>query len=320
MSKISVIVPIYNAEAYLNRCLDSIINQTYSDLEIILINDGSTDNSLDICLEYASKDKRIVVYNQTNKGISKARNKGIELATGDYIGFVDSDDIISPRMYETLYNLMTDEKCLIAGCQYTKFTSSCNFKEDKNYISYTKEEALKKNLNEEISNFLWDKLIKEELFNDIKFKENMIFEDLDVIYRLIGKVDKIVISDSILYGYFQREDSYVHTYSYEKIINYLNVYKDKYDYLIIEYPNLKEELNKNRIFNIFVLFRNIVLSRNKEYLKDAKVILEHKMLKKLIKDTKYDFSFIKNFLIKILSINVNLFYLIASMFYKIKEG
>ena len=134
MSKISVIVPIYNAEAYLNRCLDSIINQTYSDLEIILINDGSTDNSLDICLEYASKDKRIVVYNQTNKGISKARNKGIELATGDYIGFVDSDDIISPRMYETLYNLMTDEKCLIAGCQYTKFTSSCNFKEDKNVI------------------------------------------------------------------------------------------------------------------------------------------------------------------------------------------
>ncbi len=171
MSKISVIVPIYNAEAYLNRCLDSIINQTYSDLEIILINDGSTDNSLDICLEYASKDKRIVVYNQTNKGISKTRNKGIELATGDYIGFVDSDDIISPRMYETLYNLMTDEKCLIAGCQYTKFTSSCNFKEDKNYISYTKEEALKKNLNEEISNFLWDKLIKEELFNDFKLKE-----------------------------------------------------------------------------------------------------------------------------------------------------
>ena len=166
MSKISVIVPIYNAEAYLNRCLDSIINQTYSDLEIILINDGSTDNSLDICLEYASKDKRIVVYNQTNKGISKTRNKGIELATGDYIGFVDSDDIISPRMYETLYNLMTDEKCLIAGCQYTKFTSSCKFKEDKNYISYTKEEALKKNLNEEISNFLWDKLIKEELYKE----------------------------------------------------------------------------------------------------------------------------------------------------------
>ena len=148
----------------------------------------------------------------------------------------------------------------------------------------------------------------------------MIFEDLDVIYRLIGKVDKIVISDSILYGYFQREDSYVHTYSYEKLINYLNVYKEKYDYLISEYPNLKEELNKNRIFNIFVLFRNIVLSKNKEYLKDAKVILEHKMLKKLIKDTKYDFSFIKNLLIKILSINVNLFYLIASILYKIKEG
>ena len=100
---ISVIVPVYNVKNYLEKCLDSIINQTYKNLEIILINDGSTDESLDICYMYEKKDKRIKVYNQENHGLSYTRNRGIELARGKYIGFVDSDDVISPFMYEFLY-------------------------------------------------------------------------------------------------------------------------------------------------------------------------------------------------------------------------
>ncbi len=100
---ISVIVPVYNVKNYLEKCLDSIINQTYKNLEIILINDGSTDESLDICYMYEKKDNRIKVYNQENHGLSYTRNRGIELARGKYIGFVDSDDVISPFMYEFLY-------------------------------------------------------------------------------------------------------------------------------------------------------------------------------------------------------------------------
>ena len=100
---ISVIVPVYNVKNYLEKCLDSIINQTYKNLEIILINDGSTDESLDICYMYEKKDNRIKVYNQENHGLSYTRNRGIEIARGKYIGFVDSDDVISPFMYEFLY-------------------------------------------------------------------------------------------------------------------------------------------------------------------------------------------------------------------------
>ena len=105
---ISVIVPVYNVKNYLEKCLDSIINQTYKNLEIILINDGSTDGSLDICYMYEKKDNRIKVYNQENHGLSYTRNRGIELARGKYIGFVDSDDVISPFMYEFLYKAINE--------------------------------------------------------------------------------------------------------------------------------------------------------------------------------------------------------------------
>lgn len=318
MDKISVIVPVYNAEKYLKRCLDSIINQTYKNLEIILINDGSNDSSLEICKEYEKKDKRIFVYNQKNKGISYTRNRGIELSSGKYISFVDSDDVISLRMYEILHNLIIKENVKIAECKYINFNKKCEFKENNNYNVYFDLDILKENLKENISNFLWNKLILKELFVGVKFKENIIFEDQDVIYKLLEKTNKVIISDSVLYGYFQRDDSYIHTYSYKKLINYINVYSEKHNYLLQKYPSLKKALNECYIYNIFILYRNIVLAQNKKWLKDKNVILERKKLKKFLKETKINFSFIKNILIKILNFNDYLFYIISSFLYKIK--
>ncbi len=120
MPKISIIVPVYNVENYLKKCLDSIVNQTFKDIEIILINDGSTDNSLNICKEYAKKDHRIRLINKPNGGLSSARNVGIDLSTGEYLGFVDSDDWIALNMYEKLYNLCKIFNADISQCKYIR--------------------------------------------------------------------------------------------------------------------------------------------------------------------------------------------------------
>ena len=114
--KISVIIPVYNTELYLRRCLESVINQTYTNLQIIIIDDGSTDNSLKICTEYAQNDNRLIVYSQNNSGVSAARNKGLDMATGDYIAFVDSDDFIENDMFAKLLNTMVNNEADIIVC------------------------------------------------------------------------------------------------------------------------------------------------------------------------------------------------------------
>ena len=121
MPAISVIVPIYNVEPYLSQCLDSIISQTLADIEIICVNDGSTDNSLQILQKYAAQDNRIKIINQPNQGLSAARNSGIDVATGEFIGFVDSDDYIAPDFYETLYTVAKKYKANIAASNIIKF-------------------------------------------------------------------------------------------------------------------------------------------------------------------------------------------------------
>ena len=118
MEKISIIIPIYNVKEYLKRCVDSVLNQSYKNIEVILIDDGSTDGSEKICDEYAKKDKRVVVVHQKNSGVSASRNKGIELATGKYIGFVDSDDYIHKDMFEKLYNSLISTSSSISMCNY----------------------------------------------------------------------------------------------------------------------------------------------------------------------------------------------------------
>ena len=134
--KISVIVPIYNAEDYLLKSISAISCQTYKNLEIILIDDGSTDGTLKICQEFAQKDDRIKVYTQKNKGVASARNKGISVATGDYIAFVDSDDVISFDMYEILVDLINTTGSQIVGCHYSKFQKKPGFTRDEKYKIY----------------------------------------------------------------------------------------------------------------------------------------------------------------------------------------
>ena len=313
MKKISVIVPIYNVEAYLERMLESLINQTYKNLEIILIDDGSTDSSAKICDKYKKKDKRIVVMHKKNEGVSVARNKGLELARGDYIGFVDSDDVISLDMYERLYNNIISTNADISVCSYSTFSKDVDFEYKDNIKIFNKEEALKDIISDGIiTNFLWNKLFKSNLFNNIKFPENCIYEDLYVMPKLIEKIDRLCFDYSKLYGYFKRNNSYVNTYNEEKNKNYLNFCDERYTYLS-KYKYLNNYLESYRCFYIYSAFLQCSKSKcidviNSYYMKEY-----HKIFKNNFKHLNKNVSLKRKILFYILYINKNTFFKIVSL-------
>lgn len=195
-SKVSVIVPVYNAEKSLAKCIESILNQTHTKLEIILINDGSIDDSLEICNYYASADKRIIVIDQENSGVASARNAGLKVATGDYIGFVDSDDYISFDMYEKLNLAIVDAEASIAECGvYRKDASEniiakyClksgiykgNYECNRQFIEH------KNSLNYTCNKLYYSDLIKNIKFKDLHYIEDYLF-NIEAYYRCITAV------------------------------------------------------------------------------------------------------------------------------------
>lgn len=212
---ISVIIPVYNTEQFLPVCLDSVIGQTYKNLEIIIINDGSVDNSMDICEQYALHDQRIKIISQSNRGLSAARNTGIDNACGEYIIFVDSDDYISLDTIEMLLRIMLEYNADCSICGYACVDESRNIIKTY-YISNQCEisgiEALKKYYfdNTYEINFVtaWGKLFRRELWNKLRFKENIVFEDIDIMPSILLQCEKIVVSDiKCGYYYVQRSGS-----------------------------------------------------------------------------------------------------------------
>lgn len=230
MDVISVIVPVYNIEAYLASCLDSILNQTYKNLEIILIDDGSTDSSGKICDDYAQKDSRIVVFHQQNSGVSRARNHGIIEATGEYVSFVDGDDIIAPEMYEVLYNNM---KC------YSADISSCGIAQRQidGEVTTLADNSLRFfNKQELIKGFFDTPIIKETMYGPChklfrtsfvkqhKFDVNYaIAEDLLFMFGCIEQSSKVVLDNRPMYFYLKRPGSATTSMFSEKRLHYILV-------------------------------------------------------------------------------------------------
>ncbi len=207
---ISIIVPVYNVEKYLQECLDSVLAQTYKNLEIILIDDGSTDNCPQICDDYAAKDKRIKVIHQKNQGVSAARNAGLKMAKGEYIGFVDSDDYIKPDMYEYLYQLISKDNADMAMCnmcQTDTFRSSDPIEKDYLFISA-----------KDIFNYSdWmlpvNKLYKSSIFYNIRFQEGLSHgEDAYAIFKIIQKISFISLGKEAKYYYRQNNSSACHKF------------------------------------------------------------------------------------------------------------
>lgn len=211
-SLISVIVPIYKVEKYLRKCVESILSQTHTNLEIILVDDGSPDNCGAICDEYAKQDARIKVIHKPNGGLSDARNAGLDIMTGEYVAFVDSDDWIGPRMYETLLQMLKlfQADIAIGGVadeleQNGKVTTVkvTNYREKPFYESAT--EAMHRFFT--TSWAAWDKLYKADLFWDIRYPVGEINEDEAIVLQLLSKCTRVCYTNEVFYHYMRRPSS-----------------------------------------------------------------------------------------------------------------
>lgn len=238
---ISIIVPVYNVEPYLSFCLDSILQQTYKDYEVILIDDGSTDSSGRICEDYCKKDKRFRVIHQNNQGLSGARNTGLSVVNGDYFCFIDSDDYIHPRMIEILIKICEETGCKVAMCNVKETYESGIIEEttineprvlSQRQIFYDLFSDQWKYLFHIVCNKLYSKNLINNRFNSVKS------EDTDYNIRIYLSIDKMAVIDSQLYCYFQREGSITNNmdYRFHQSINSILLYHSYLKY----FPKSKE--------------------------------------------------------------------------------
>ena len=209
--KVSIIVPVYKVEKYLRKCIDSIINQTLKDIEIILVDDGSPDKCGKICDEYAAKDTRIKVIHKENGGLSSARNAGMEVAEGEYIGFVDSDDWIESDMYMTLWQKAKDINADLVNCDYFRNNDRIKTNIQKNIVYDKKciDELLTTSNSNKVLWFVWRNIYRRELINDynIHFMEGNVIEDSPFNLLFLLNCNKICSIDSAFYHYIENPDS-----------------------------------------------------------------------------------------------------------------
>lgn len=262
---ISIIVPVYNVEQYLEKCVDSIINQKYKNLEIILVDDGATDSSGKLCDELAKIDNRIKVYHKENGGLSDARNYGVERATGDYIGFVDSDDYIDSEMYEELYEAIKKENVDVVECNLKIIYPDRVelFTEQKYYNVYTKQEYLEEYLKiEKIFGSACVRLIKSDIAKKLKFPVGKLYEDTYYAYDLIEKVDRYVIMNNPYYNYLMRENSITNTKFNPRIFDLIEIVEKFRKTTYENYPGLKEAVDCRKMYAYFSVLNSILLEEN----------------------------------------------------------
>lgn len=224
---ISLVMPVYNVEKYLKRALESVQNQTFKNFELIIVNDGSTDGSTRIAEFFCEKNKNFILINQENQGPSVARNTGLKICRGDYIGFMDSDDYLEPEFLEYLYNAAIENDADIVCCNFNLYYPEKKLKIYMPFTSfpgvYSKTKALRKLiLDMGIHYFVWNKLSKRELFfdNNLTF-DKMYFEDISTSPKLFYYADKIVLLGKALYNYTSRDTSILHSMNVVKINDFI---------------------------------------------------------------------------------------------------
>lgn len=296
---VSIIIPIYNKEDFIGKLLQTIITQTHTELEIILINDGSTDNSLRICQEFEKKDSRIKLYNQKNLGVSEARNKGIELANGKYIVFIDSDDYIAKNYIEELVTNIEEDT--IVRCNYNK----------KKVKIYESEEYLEKIISGEVLGVCWGYLFEKDKLMNLKFDKNTAYmEDTIFMVEYIQKISRVKLINQKLYYHTKNDKSLTaDAINIEKKINQYMYSLDKIKQIIIErqinIKNLEKGIQKRKIKIVEAEFAKIhdekllkEIMRNtyiQELLQIRHVDLKYKLFIKLLRNrnTKDLFRYIK---------------------------
>lgn len=300
---ISVIVPVYNVEDYLEECLESIVNQTYQNLEIILVNDGSTDKSPQICQNYANKDKRVLVYQKQNGGLSDARNYGLERARGAYISFVDSDDLVSRDFLEKLYRALVLEDADMSFCEIMEFRNEPKFQREfpKAINTYNRKELLDYYFSGGLRPVAWNKLYARNLIEEVRYPKGKTSEDVYVILEILCRCNKCVGIFDTCYFYRQRENSILHARA-TGISNMIEAHKRNYDFASEYIPEYKEDAYQMYLmshldaWNKFVrsggedeeaeTYRRFLKSHLKEILKSKNNSLKRKLLLLLLFSSK----------------------------------
>ncbi|SCZ79715.1 glycosyltransferase [Pseudobutyrivibrio xylanivorans] len=270
---ITVIVPIYNVEKYIHKCVDSILNQTYSNLEIFLVDDGSPDGCPQICDEYAQKDSRIKVIHKKNGGLSDARNVAIDVMTGKYVTFVDSDDYLSLDCIESMYNALVSNDADLAVCNYAYIT------EDNQIINHPKcsgkievfgqEEALYELLDSrKYSNSAWGKLYRADYFEDVRYPFGKIYEDVPTTYKLFMKADKVAYVEQTNYFYLYNIKAISKQAFKPQRMDAVYFAEDMVKVILKKYPGLKNVSNR-RLFDSYCTVLDIITKDN-EYYKEVK--------------------------------------------------
>lgn len=242
LPKISIIIPVYKVEKYIDRCIKSVINQTYQNLEIIIVDDGSPDNCPSICDKWAERDNRIKVIHKNNGGLSDARNVGMKIASGELIGFVDSDDWISKEMYQLLFENMKENGSDISACGvktvWEDATESHLLTTQGKYVLNT-QEAMEAIVRETIlKQPVWYKLYKAELVRDINFPVGKYHEDVFWSYQAIGRANKVSVFSTPCYYYFQRKNSIMGNKYSLKRFDALEGKLERLKYIEINFPQL----------------------------------------------------------------------------------
>lgn len=288
-SLISVIVPIYNVEDYLDRCVDSIINQTYKNLEIILVDDGSPDNCPQMCDDYAKKDSRIKVVHKENGGLSDARNAGMKVATGEYVSFIDSDDYISLDFYEILLQTMIDNDSDIVECGVVKFYENGKFDEysdDQMIKNFNTVDGLEGLINENsFHQYVWNKLYKSSVALDIPYAVGKLNEDEFWTYQIFGKAKKVTRINKTMYYYFQRGSSIMGNGYNIKRLDALEGKMNRQAYIEKNFPILTTKAKVDLYGSCIFAYQSVLkFMSGKDKKKAGKIIKEYKNRCKLTTD------------------------------------
>lgn len=318
MKKISIIIPVYNVEKYLKKCLKSILAQTYENLEIILIDSGSVDSSGKICDKIAKKDKRVIVVHRENEGVSAARNAGLEIATGDYVAFCDADDFVEPDMYEYLVCLLEENHGDIATCagwyEYSKNRSKIFYELKEEFLLLNQQEALREIYKKDIcSSWLWDKLFKKEVLTGVRFRTDLeLGEDHDVICQCLENINLLVCGKEPKYHYIQRKASVCNNGYKTSYRNTRAMYLERMEYYAEKYPEDKDIFFQDYMLELMAFITAMI--KGKEY-----IYPDCNEIKKEIKENLFRYIRLKNVSISLkcsavlLSISKRMF----SVFYKV---
>ena len=289
VEKISVVIPMYKVEKYLKKCIESVLKQTYTNLEIILVDDGSPDKCGEICEEYKKKDSRIKVIHKENGGLSDARNKGIDVATGKYVTFIDSDDFIEENYIEFLYNLIQKYNADISiGSHKVIYNNRIIDKSTYKEFSENSEKILEKILYDDgVDLSAWGKLYKIKLFDEIRFPKGRLYEDSATTYKLIHLANVIAVSSRPIYNYVMRNNSISQGDFNLKKMELITSTNEMTDFIKKEYPDLEMACNRRMMWAYLSTLSQLAKSkkRNKEVEKQLLYYIK-KNRNKVLKDKK----------------------------------